>query len=555
MNYRLPSVLFLASWLAACNGSSPTDTAASPGTQTPPSTAPSLNLSASPTSIASGGSSTLTWSSTNTTACTASGGWSGSKASAGSQTLTTITSTTTYTLACTGSGGSATQSATVTVSTDTAPPSVPGNVLATVVSATQINLSWSAATDNVGVTGYRIYRGGTLLTSVTGTAYAHTGLSPATSYTYTVAAYDAAGNASAQSTGATATTPAGGSSANPIDTLAPGHWYRVPNSKIRSVAFNWPAGVTYTRNGLDVSAVISVWNGGAYDTKRDKLIVWGGGHFAYGGNEIYAFNVNTLKWERINDPSIPVAEDAPYAQDGGPVARHTYNTLQYVASIDRFCAMSANSYFSSSGVGSQTDCFNFDSNKWERKADTLGSGYGTYSAYDSVTGHVFVKGVSSGCFLSEWDPLSNTWTQRSAQSGCYDIYYTAAFDSKRRTIVEAGDGAVNAWDTSKSGNISRTSVATSGPSAIYSANNPGFVYDPISDKFVGWNGGADVYTLDPATWAWARVAPAPTNTVIPTQPDSSGTFGRFRYIPSKNVFIVVNGVDEDVYIYKLSSGS
>jgi len=91
---------------------------------------------------------------------------------------------------------------------DTTPPSTPTGVTASAVSQSQINLSWSASTDNVAVTGYRVYRGGTLLTTVGNvTTYQNnTGLSASTNYSYRIAAIDAAGNASAQSTAASATT-------------------------------------------------------------------------------------------------------------------------------------------------------------------------------------------------------------------------------------------------------------------------------------------------------------------------------------------------------------
>ena len=91
---------------------------------------------------------------------------------------------------------------------DTTPPTVPTGLTATAFSSTQINLSWTASTDNVGVTGYRIYRDGSQVTTTAGTSYQDTGRSPSTTYTYRVAAYDAAGNVSAQSSQASATTPA-----------------------------------------------------------------------------------------------------------------------------------------------------------------------------------------------------------------------------------------------------------------------------------------------------------------------------------------------------------
>ena len=99
----------------------------------------------------------------------------------------------------------ATCSKTITVG-DNQPPSVPQNLTATVTSPTSIRLNWSASTDNVGVTGYKIYRGGTQIATTASTSYTNTGLTANTSYSYTVAAYDAVGNTSAQSSAASATT-------------------------------------------------------------------------------------------------------------------------------------------------------------------------------------------------------------------------------------------------------------------------------------------------------------------------------------------------------------
>jgi chitodextrinase len=99
-------------------------------------------------------------------------------------------------------------SATTSPVADTAAPSTPAGVVATAVSSSQISLAWTASTDNVAVTAYRVYRGGALLATLGAvTAYQDAGLSPSTTYSYTVQAVDAAGNASAQSTAASATTP------------------------------------------------------------------------------------------------------------------------------------------------------------------------------------------------------------------------------------------------------------------------------------------------------------------------------------------------------------
>jgi len=81
-----------------------------------PSILPTASISVNPTTVASGGSTTLSWSSTNATSCTASGAWNGNKSTSGSVAKNNITTSKTYTIICTGAGGSsAPVSATVTV--------------------------------------------------------------------------------------------------------------------------------------------------------------------------------------------------------------------------------------------------------------------------------------------------------------------------------------------------------------------------------------------------------------------------------------------------------
>ena len=91
---------------------------------------------------------------------------------------------------------------------DTTPPSAPGGLAVGASTTTTVSLSWSASTDNVGVTGYRVYNGGSQVATTSGTSATVTGLSPATGYTFTVKAVDAAGNVSTASNAVTMTTPA-----------------------------------------------------------------------------------------------------------------------------------------------------------------------------------------------------------------------------------------------------------------------------------------------------------------------------------------------------------
>ncbi|MFF0574829.1 fibronectin type III domain-containing protein [Streptosporangium saharense] len=92
---------------------------------------------------------------------------------------------------------------------DPTPPSTPGNLRVTGTTANSVSLAWDASTDNVGVTGYEVYRGGTLVTTVTGTSHTDSGLTASTTYTYTVRARDGAGNRSPESSPVSATTQGG----------------------------------------------------------------------------------------------------------------------------------------------------------------------------------------------------------------------------------------------------------------------------------------------------------------------------------------------------------
>ncbi|MEU4246609.1 discoidin domain-containing protein [Amycolatopsis sp. NPDC026612] len=92
---------------------------------------------------------------------------------------------------------------------DTQAPTTPGGLTAGTTTATSVALTWSAATDNVGVAGYDILRNGTAVATSATPSYTDTGLTPDTGYTYTVRARDAAGNLSGTSTPVTVKTAAG----------------------------------------------------------------------------------------------------------------------------------------------------------------------------------------------------------------------------------------------------------------------------------------------------------------------------------------------------------
>ncbi len=100
---------------------------------------------------------------------------------------------------------------TSTGTVDTTAPSAPTGLQVTGTTSSSVSLSWSASTDNVGVTAYDVYRGTTKVGSPTTTSYSDTGLTASTAYSYSVRARDAAGNVSSASSSVSATTSAASS--------------------------------------------------------------------------------------------------------------------------------------------------------------------------------------------------------------------------------------------------------------------------------------------------------------------------------------------------------
>jgi chitodextrinase len=136
---------------------------------------------------------------------------------------------------------------------DTVAPTAPGSLTASPLAPNHVALSWTASTDNVGVTGYRLSRNGTVIATVTSTDYDDRTAAPATTYEYSVAAVDAAGNVSPPSNVATVTTPP--------DTIAP-----TPPSGLTATAVGSNVELAWTASSDDVGVF-------EYDVHRDGVPV------------------------------------------------------------------------------------------------------------------------------------------------------------------------------------------------------------------------------------------------------------------------------------------
>ncbi|HEX7138807.1 MAG TPA: right-handed parallel beta-helix repeat-containing protein [Vicinamibacterales bacterium] len=154
-----------------------------------------------------------------------------------------------------------------TSNADVTAPSAPGSLTSTAATSSMMNLAWTASTDNVGVTGYQVFRNGSLVATTAALTYSDNGLAASTQYSYTVRAYDAAGNISTASPTATASTLPSGVMTGGVDTIAPS----APSSLIATatsssaVSLVWGAstdnvavtGYRILRNGAYLTTVTS----------------------------------------------------------------------------------------------------------------------------------------------------------------------------------------------------------------------------------------------------------------------------------------------------------
>jgi hypothetical protein len=342
-------------------------------------------------------------------------------------------------------------------------------------------------------------------------------------------------------------------SANPvIQGMAADTWQSLPNTKIRPLC---PASTACTGiNGIEgCGAVVWSWSGGTFDTRRNRIIIWGGGHGAYFGNEVYGFDVNALTWSRITEPSCPVASNTTCQgtlSDGTPNGRHTYDGLDYIAHADAFFCFGGSLSCGTPCHSNLTWTLDFATNKWKdmQPAGTP-PGQGQLvcltSAYDSLTRKVYLRDPYN---LYSYDYTANQWTTLGSWTGPW-ADQTSTIDTKRRLLFAGGSGSLIVRDLVANRDVT-ANWQTTGGASIIAAAAPGLKYDPVSDNLVALV-NFTVYELDMATKAWTQKA---TANITPPSQYHGGHYGRFSYSPAENAFFFVPAVDDNVWVYKHTAG-
>jgi hypothetical protein len=378
------------------------------------------------------------------------------------------------------------------------------------------------------------------------------GLAASTAYQFRVRSIDAGGNTAVSANFSFTTTGQSGGAIPP--TLG---WYQIPNTKLRPLCPSYSEIQGATR----CDAVMSAWSGGLFDTNRNRFVMWGGGHTDYFGNEIYAVNLNT------NPITVTLVKDASHGSavsnvnscpdtynDGTMSSRHTYSGLVYIPTTDRYWEF---------GGAVPGPCGNFSSNTWSFNPTTLAwtqdnAGGGPNSgangslpsaAYDSVNNAIYMVENNVPNFW-RYNVAPKTWTNLGGVSiVCQSSNITAVIDPVRRLYFCIGGGAFS--KVSLNSPSTASNLTASGCSTLKNTPAPGFAYDPVQQRMVGWAGGNTVYIYNPDTDSCTTQ----TFSGGPTTIQGNGTYGRFQYSPASGVFIVANDVDSNAYALRLTRAS
>ncbi|MDA8017672.1 MAG: hypothetical protein MPN21_09515 [Thermoanaerobaculia bacterium] len=354
---------------------------------------------------------------------------------------------------------------------------------------------------------------------------------------------------------------AGGAQTNPTLLDLPSGWTELAGSDMASAGWPLVPDCDYGAPCEIASGGIIAYSGAALDSERRRIVLWGGGHNDFFGNQLLLFDLLQLQWQVEQPPTSILqyeldeqgeAVSAYKFMNGLPVSRHTYD---HIGIIDHLGGV----LFSFSGACADAPLYN------------AGSSFGDVWTYDFVAGawtdHTpFVTGgqdfyLTEPGASGEYDPVTERWYHLTAEgiwsydfesrnwariteSGHPGIERSSVLDTARRKIWSyggdyGGDATLSAFDIDD------------GVFEIVSFDNPpgvrsaaGLTYDPISDRLVLFGGSSDssIWTYDPESMTWAEHTEA-------GGPPGSAVYSRFLYDPIHDLFLLVHS-PESVWVWK-----
>lgn len=368
-------------------------------------------------------------------------------------------------------------------------------------------------------------------------------------------------------------------------------WHEMPNTKLQtSNGVNTDPAICPPNNfgnsgyGFSDSCrwVWEAWNGGTIDDDQERLLIWGGGHSDYSGNELYALRYGKTIPDlvRLTNPTVPISvkgrgfipdncANEGFGADCRPNSRHTYGGIAYLPDGSHKMYVHGGSVAptgyrvkdlwsldASSCINPVKGAIQVDPCNWTR-LDTCGTGQHDatcrqnpypdtgsdqmYWAWDRQTLSYYAY-TPNGCAFWNYNPKSNTW--KPLDSGvCTGVADTAAeIDPVNRYFVFVGHGHLYAYSLSSPHKLAdhKNGTGCAAPANTYYG---GVAFDPVDNLLIVFPEtlGNFVYTINTATWTCNSETysggPAPNPHI--TDPNNyHGIMGRVRYSAKEDAFIM-----------------
>ena len=381
-------------------------------------------------------------------------------------------------IASTYGRGVFTGSFTASSAPDTEAPTAPSSLAASNITENTIDLNWTASTDNVGVTGYDVYQGGSVVATVTGTSYQATGLTANTAYSFYVIAKDAAGNSSPQSNTVNATTSA-------PDTTAPSDPTGLASSNV-------------TDSSVDLSWNASTDNVGVtgYDVYQGGSLIGSSGNTSYSVTGLAASTAYTFT-VRAKDAAGNVSGDSNSVNVTTDATPITYCSSQSSNINDEFIGrVQLNTIDNSSGGQFYSDFTNISTTL------TKGSQY-TITITPTWTGTVYSEGYAvwidynkDGDFTDAGEQVfSQSPTTATPVSGSFTIPAGATETSTRMRVTLSYNAIPTSCQSFTYGEVEDYTVviAAAGPDTEAPSNPTGLSASNTTETTtdLSWNASTD----------------------------------------------------------------
>lgn len=363
---------------------------------------------------------------------------------------------------------------------------------------------------------------------------------------------NATSTASGSQTGATASPSVTAGTTSPslpaVTVLpVPGRWLELTGTPMSALA---PDRAGHPGWGvIGPRAVTDAWGGGAFDTRRNVLLLTGGGHGDYGGNEIYEFALQTRTWSRTTEPS-PMREVEPgrfeVLGSEAPVSSHSYDGLTFVPDAGAMFKFGGACYRSGSAYDQHAYLYDTATRTWQRRARAPRKCLQVVSDLDASNNRVIV-GIETG--LMQYDVAADRWLQHG-QSNSFISASGAVFDpaSGRFVVMQAKSGAIDFYDLHDPDQRQSTPISAT----MGWGRHAGMAYDSRRRRITIWDGGADVWMLRTDTWAVER---QPAEGSVPSaqfadgRRRSAGIYSRWQYVPDLDAFIGYQHFEDNVWLY------